>query len=149
MMINFGQTSKNENEKCKRLSEKSHNYSHCRQEKCFSLSLYPNMMMMVMVMMMPRLVVCCWRWWWWDYQCENDDDGDVDCLWGDGWFLCWFLSYKIHKSCVLELVMVMVMMMPRFVGFLPIKSTNLVVSEEMVQYNMICCFVLLYFGDRL
>ena len=41
MMINFGQTSKSENEKCKRLSEKSHNYSHCRQEKCFSLSLYP------------------------------------------------------------------------------------------------------------
>ena len=84
MMINFGQTSKSENEKCKRLSEKSHNYSHCWQEKCFSLSLYPNMMMMVMVMMMPRLVVCCWRWWWWDYQCENDDDGDGDCLWGDG-----------------------------------------------------------------
>ena len=126
MMINFGQTSKSENEKCKRLSEKSHNYSHCWQEKCFSLSLYPNMMMMVMVMMMPRLVVCWW-WWWWDYQCENDDDGDGDCLWGDGdgdddddvGFLCsgtddgdndiddddakicWFLAYKIHKSCCL------------------------------------------------
>ena len=31
------------------------------------------------------------------------------------------------------MVMVIVRMMPRFVGFLPIKSTNLVVSEEMVQ----------------
>ena len=40
-----------------------------------------------------------------------------------------------------ELVMVMMTMMPRFVGFLPIKSTNLVVSEEMVQYNKICCFI--------
>ena len=39
------------------------------------------------------------------------------------------------------MVMVIVMMMPRFVGFLPIKSTNLVVSEEMVQYNKICCFI--------
>ena len=40
-----------------------------------------------------------------------------------------------------ELVMVLMTMMPRFVGFLPIKSTNLVVSEEMVQYNKICCFI--------
>ena len=39
------------------------------------------------------------------------------------------------------MVMVIVMMMPRFVGFLPIKSTNLVVPEEMVQYNKICCFI--------
>ena len=40
-----------------------------------------------------------------------------------------------------ELVMVLMTMMPRFVGFLPIKSTNLVVSEEMVEYNKICCFI--------
>ena len=31
----MGQKSKSENEKCKRLAEKSHKYSHCRQEKCF------------------------------------------------------------------------------------------------------------------
>ena len=58
---------------------------------------------------------------------------------------------KISQFLVVseELVMVMMTMMPRFVGFLPIKPTNLVVSEEMVQYNKICCFILLYFGDRL
>ena len=50
---------------------------------------------------------------------------------------------KISQFLVVseELVMVMMTMMPRFVGFLPIKSTNLVVSEEMVQYNKICCFI--------
>ena len=50
---------------------------------------------------------------------------------------------KISQFVVVseELVMVMMTMMPRFVGFLPIKSTNLVVSEEMVQYNKICCFM--------
>ena len=49
---------------------------------------------------------------------------------------------KISQFLVVseELVMVMMTMMPRFVGFLPIKSTNLVVSEEMVQYK-ICCFI--------
>ena len=50
---------------------------------------------------------------------------------------------KISQFLVVseELVMVMMTMIPRFVGFLPIKSTNLVVSEEMVQYNKICCFI--------
>ena len=50
---------------------------------------------------------------------------------------------KISQFLVVseELVMVMMTMMPRFVGFLPIKSTNLVVSEEMVQYNKICGFI--------
>ena len=38
---------------------------------------------------------------------------------------------KISQFLVVseELVMVMMTMMPRFVGFLPIKSTNFVVSE--------------------
>ena len=36
----LGQKSKSESAKCKRLSEKSHKYSHCRQEKCFSLYLH-------------------------------------------------------------------------------------------------------------
>ena len=35
-----GRKSKNESAKCKRLSEISHKYSHCRQEKCFSLYLH-------------------------------------------------------------------------------------------------------------
>ena len=48
-MTNFGQKSKTENEKCKRLSEKSHKYSHHRQEKCI-VSLYPNMNMMIKMM---------------------------------------------------------------------------------------------------
>ena len=58
---------------------------------------------------------------------------------------------KISQFLVVseELVMVMMTMMPRFVGFLPIKSTNLVVSEEMVQCCEICCYILLYFGDLL
>ena len=46
----------------------------------------------------------------------KDDDGDKDLL-------------------------VIVRMLPRLVGFLPIKSTNLVVSEEIVQNNKICCFI--------
>ena len=31
----MGQKIKSDSEKCKRLSEKSHKYSQCRQEKCF------------------------------------------------------------------------------------------------------------------
>ena len=64
-----------------------------------------------------------------EYQCDGDGDDDKD---GDhDAKICWF-----HVT-----VMVIVRMMPRFVGFLPIKSTNIVVSEEMVQYNKICCFI--------
>ena len=33
-IIKLGRKSKSEIAKCKRLSEKSHKYSHCRQEKC-------------------------------------------------------------------------------------------------------------------
>ena len=51
------------------------------------------------------------------------------------------LSLQSINVMVMVMVMVIVRMMPRFVGFLPIKSTNLVVSEEMVQYNKICCFI--------
>ena len=49
---------------------------------------------------------------------KDDDDGDGD-----------------------KDLLVIVRMMPRLVGFLPIKSTNLVVSEEIVQNNKICCFM--------
>ena len=56
--------------------------------------------------------------------------------------VCFPLCYSFFVVSDDFNVMVMVMMMmPRFVGFLPIKSTNLVVSEEMVQYNKICCFI--------
>ena len=51
------------------------------------------------------------------------------------------MMMMIMMMVMVMMVMVIVMMMPRFVGFLPIKSTNLVVSEEMVQYNKICCFI--------
>ena len=48
-----------------------------------------------------------------------------------------------------EMVMVMVTVMPRFVGFWPVKSASLVVSEEMVRCYEIRCYILLYFGDLL
>ena len=83
------------------------------------------MMMMVMVMMIkmvmmipnPQILLSLKRW------CSTTRFVVL--------LICWF-----HV-----MVMVIVRMMPRFVGFLPIKSTNLVVSEEMVQYNKICCFI--------
>ena len=56
---------------------------------------------------------------------------------------------EVSRFLVVAEEMVMMTMMPRFVGFWPVKSTNLVVSEEMVQYYKICCYILLYFGDRL
>ena len=51
-----------------------------------------------------------------------------------------------------ELVMVLMTMMPRFVGFLPIKSTNLVTGDGddgdgAEQQDLL--FYWLYFGDRL
>ena len=63
---------------------------------------------------------------------------------------------KISKFLVVseELVMVMMMMtmMPRFVGFLPIKSTNLVTGDGddgdgAEQQDLL--FYWIYFGDRL
>ena len=48
---------------------------------------------------------------------------------------------EVSRFLVVAEEMVMMTMMPRFVGFWPVKSTNLVVSEEMVQYNKICCFI--------
>ena len=48
---------------------------------------------------------------------------------------------EVSRFLVVAEEMVMMTVMPRFVGFCPVKSTNLVVSEEMVQYNKICCFI--------
>ena len=53
-----------------------------------------------------------------EYQCDGDGDDDNDG--DDDAKICWF-----H---------VMVMVIGK-------KTTNLVVSEEMVQYNKICCFI--------
>ena len=58
-------------EKCKRLSEKSHKYSHCRQEKCFSLSLYPNMNMMIKMMITPMVNVL-------SLSVDDDDDESIN-----------------------------------------------------------------------
>ena len=68
-MINFGQKSKSENEKCKRLSEKSHKYSHHRQEKCI-VSLYPNMNMMIKMMITPMV----------NMLLLSVDDDDDECI---------------------------------------------------------------------
>ena len=48
---------------------------------------------------------------------------------------------EVSRFLVVAEEMVMMTVMPRFVGFWPVKSTNLVVSEEMVQYNKICGFI--------
>ena len=40
---------------------------------------------------------------------------------------------EVSRFLVVAEEMVMMTVMPRFVGFWPVKSTNLVVSEEMVQ----------------
>ena len=56
---------------------------------------------------------------------------------------------EVSRFLVVAEEMVMMTMMPRFVGFWPVKSTNLVVSEEMVQCCEICCYILLYFGGLL
>ena len=56
---------------------------------------------------------------------------------------------EVSRFLVVAEEMVMMTVMPRFVGFWPVKSTNLVVSEEMVRCYEICCCILLYFGDLL
>ena len=54
---------------------------------------------------------------------------------------------EVSRFLVVAEEMVMMTVMPRFVGFWPVKSTNLVVSEEMVQCYEICCYVLLYLWE--
>ena len=106
-MKKLGRKSESESAKCKRLSEKSHKYSHCRQEKCFSLYLHQDgyndkdddvlslrsycdifAKFDLLEIIDDGLVVSE------EYQCDGDGD-DVDGK------ICWFLAYNIHKSCCL------------------------------------------------
>ena len=53
ILLSLKSTSKSESEKCKRLSEKSHKYSQCRQEKCLAalyLTLYDESINVMMMM---------------------------------------------------------------------------------------------------
>ena len=65
ILLSLKSTSKSESEKCKRLSEKSHKYSQCRQEKCLAalaalyLALYDESIN-VMMMMSQKSINALW-----------------------------------------------------------------------------------------
>ena len=104
ILLSLKSTSKSESEKCKRLSEKSHKYSQCRQEKCLAalyLTLYDESINVMMMMSQKsingdddeNLVV------FEEYQCDGDDD-EID---DDDAKICRFLAHKTQKSCCLAL----------------------------------------------
>ena len=104
ILLSLKSTSKSESEKCKRLSEKSHKYNQCRQEKCLAalyLTLYDESINVMMMMSQKsingdddeNLVV------FEEYQCDGDDD-EID---DDDAKICRFLAHKTQKSCCLAL----------------------------------------------
>ena len=107
ILLSLKSTSKSESEKCKRLSEKSHKYSQCRQEKCLAalaalyLTLYDESINVMMMMSQKsingdddeNLVV------FEEYQCDGDDD-EID---DDDAKMYRFLAHKTQKSCCLAL----------------------------------------------